>query len=145
MPAKPVPDDLRRLAAAHGVATTYRNERREPVEVDADVVIRVLGLLDVEADTEAARSAELAKLAERDRAGVIAPTVAVRLDGSRQPLPGATSLVGEDGTEVAVADELPEDLAPGWYRLRSRDGQEATLVAAPPTVPTSSATWGWML
>ena len=32
----PVPEDLRRLAAAHGVATSYNNERREPVEVDAD-------------------------------------------------------------------------------------------------------------
>lgn len=41
----PVPDDLRRLARAHGVATSYRNERREPVDVDADVIIRVLGLL----------------------------------------------------------------------------------------------------
>ena len=40
------------MAAAHGVATSYRNERREPVEVDADVVIRVLGLLDVAAGTQ---------------------------------------------------------------------------------------------
>ncbi|MBB2989139.1 4-alpha-glucanotransferase [Mycolicibacterium iranicum] len=140
-----VPDDLRRLAAAHGVATTYRNERREPVEVDADVVIRVLGLLDVEAGTEAARAAELAKLAERDRAGVIAPTIAVRVDGRPQPLAGAAALVGEDGTRVDVQDELPADLAPGWYRLHTRDGQEATLVAAPPQVPPSPSTWGWML
>ncbi len=63
------PDDLRQLAAAHGVATSYRNERREPVEVDADVVIRVLGLLDVDATTEAARRAELAALAELDAQG----------------------------------------------------------------------------
>ncbi len=145
MPAKPVPDDLRRLAAAHGVATTYRNERREPVQVDADVVIRVLGLLDVEAATEGQRSAELARLAERDRAGVIAPTVAVRLGGSPHSLPGAAALVAEDGTEIALRDDLPAELAPGWYRLHTRDGQEATLVAAPASVPTSPATWGWML
>jgi 4-alpha-glucanotransferase len=143
--AKPIPDDLRRLAAAHGVATTYRNERREPVQVDADVVIRVLGLLDVEAATEADRNAELAKLAERDRAGVIAPTIAVRLNGLPHPLPGAASLVSENGEQIAVRDELPGDLSPGWYRLHTRDGQEATVVAAPAQVPPAPETWGWML
>jgi 4-alpha-glucanotransferase len=142
---KPVPEDLRRLAAAHGVATTYRNERREPVEVDADVVIRVLSLLDVEAGTEADRSAALADLAERDRTGVISPTIAIRVNGHPQPLPGAAALVGEDGDRIEVRDELPHDLTPGWYRLHMRDGQEATLVAAPAQVPPSPATWGWML
>ncbi len=60
---KPVPDDLRQLAAKHGVSTSYRNERRAVVEVDAEVVIRVLGLLEVEAGTESGRRRELAKLA----------------------------------------------------------------------------------
>ena len=142
---KPVPADLRRLAAAHGVATAYRNERREPVDVDADVVIRVLGLLDVAAATENDRRAELARLAERDRAGLIAPTVPVRLDGRPRSLPGAALLVSEDGNRITVRDELPGHLTPGWYRLHTDDGQEATVVAAPPTVPTSPATWGWML
>src|SRR4051812_31851711 len=143
--AKSMPEDLRRLAAAHGVATSYRNERREPVQVDADVVIRVLGLLDVHAATEADRTAELATLAERDRAGVIAPTVAVRLTGGPIPFHGAASLTSEDGSQITVRDELPGDLPPGWYRLQTHDGQTATLVAAPPKVPTSPATWGWML
>ncbi|OBI31521.1 4-alpha-glucanotransferase [Mycobacterium sp. E2238] len=142
---KPVPDDLRRLAAAHGVATSYRNERREPVEVDADVVIRVLGLLDVDAGSEADRRRELAKLAERDRAGALPPTVSARLDGRPRPLPGAAVLVSEDGDRTELRDELPGDLTPGWYRLQLRDGQEATLVAAPPQVPAAPATWGWML
>lgn len=143
--ASPVPDDLRRLAAAHGVATSYRNERREPVEVDADVVIKVLGLLDVAAGTDAERREALEQLAERDRAGVIAPTIAVRVDGRPQPLPGAAEIVAEDGTRREVHDELPGDLAPGWYELHTRDGQQATLVAAPPQVPASPDTWGWML
>ncbi|ANI42809.1 4-alpha-glucanotransferase [Mycolicibacterium vaccae] len=140
-----MPEDLARLAAAHGVATSYRNERREPVDVDADVVIRVLGLLDVPAGTAAERSAELAKLAERDRAGVMAPTVAVRLNGHAHPLPGAVALTSEDGVQTEVRDEVPGDLAPGWYRIHTRDGQEATLVAAPDRVPPSPMTWGWML
>lgn len=144
-PHRAVPEYLRRVAAAHGVATSYRNERREPVEVDADVVIKVLGLLDVDASTEDACRAELARLADRDRAGVLAPTIARRLDGTPQPVPGAVLLVAEDGGQIEVRDELPADLAPGWYRVHTRDGQEATLVAAPPRVPASPVTWGWML
>ncbi|RZT24768.1 4-alpha-glucanotransferase [Mycobacterium sp. BK558] len=141
----PVPEDLRRLAAAHGVATSYRNERREPVNVDADVVIRVLGLLEVEARTEEQRRAELSRLEERSRAGVLPPTLAVRLSGQPRPVPGATMLIAEDGTRTDVRDEIPADLAPGWYRLHTADGQEVTVVAAPPQVPTAPDTWGWML
>ncbi|WP_322858142.1 4-alpha-glucanotransferase [Mycobacterium europaeum] len=133
------------MAAAHGVATSYRNERREPVQVDAEVVIRVLGLLDVEAASEADRRRELARLAERDRAGALAPTVAVRVDGRPRPMPRAALLVSEDGDRIEVRDELPGDLTPGWYRLHLSDGQEATLVAAPPRVPPTPETWGWML
>jgi 4-alpha-glucanotransferase len=145
MKPKPLPDDLRKLAAAYGVATTYRSERREPVEVDADVVVKVLGLLDVDAGSHADRRRELAKLAETSRADVLAPTVAVRVNGHPQPLPGAALLVAESGEQTAVRDQLPADLPPGWYRLHMRDGQEATLVAAPPRLAAAPATWGWML
>ncbi len=145
MTADSVPDDLRRLAAAHGVATSYRNERREPVEVDADVVIRMLGLLDVQADSEDDRRRELDRLAELDQAGVLPPTVAVRADGRAHPLPGVTSVVAEDGAEIEVDGELPANLPLGWYRARTATGQESTLVVAPPTVPRSPDTWGWML
>jgi 4-alpha-glucanotransferase len=142
---KPIPDDLRRVAAAHRVATFYRNERREPVHVDADVVIKVLGLLDVDAGTEAARRLELVRLAECERANVLAPTVAVRLNGRAHPFPGAALLVGEDGRRTEVRDELPGDLPPGWYQIQTGDGQRSTLVAAPQQVPQTPATWGWML
>jgi 4-alpha-glucanotransferase len=60
-------------------------------------------------------------------------------------LPGAASLLDEAGNQTDVRDELPAELAPGWYRLQTRDGQWATLVAAPPQVPQAPATWGWML
>ncbi len=145
MGSKPIPEDLRRLAAAHGVATTYRNERRERVDVDADVVIRVLGLLEIEAGTAAERRRELARLGTRDSAHVLKPTIAVRVGTQPQPLPGASSLVAEDGERIDVRDELPGGLAPGWYRLHTRDGQDATLVVAPRRVPQPPATWGWML
>lgn len=141
----PVPEDLRRLAEAHGVATSYRNERREPVHVDADVVIRVLGLLEVDAGTEADRRRELARLDDRNRAGALPPTMSVRVDGRPLSLPGAVSLEAEDGTEIGVRDELPGDLSTGYYRVHTRDGGQATLVAAPRRVPQAPATWGWML
>lgn len=136
---------MRQLAAAHGVATSYRNERREPVQVDADVVIRVLGLLDVDAGTESSRRIELAKLADLDRAGRLPPTIAVRVDGHPKTMPGAALLVAEDGSRIEVRDELPGDLAPGWYRLHTRDDQDVTLVVAPAQVPQTPNTWGWML
>lgn len=140
-----MPDDLLRLASAHGVATSYRNERREPVDVDADVVVNVLGLLDVEASTESARRNELAKLVERERAGTLAPTIAVRLGSGPRSIPGAVALVSEDGERIDLHDELPGDLSPGWYRLHTADGQQATVVAAPPRLPVAAPTWGWML
>jgi 4-alpha-glucanotransferase len=142
---KPVPEDLRQLAEAHGVATSYRNERREPVEVDADVVVRVLALLEVDAGSDAGARRELARLAERKRVGALAPTIAVRVDGRPRTVPGAVALVGEDGNQIEVRDELPGDLSPGWYRLHTGDGQEVTLVAAPSRVPQTPVTWGWML
>lgn len=141
----PVPDDLRRLARAHGVATSYRNERREPVDVDADVIIRVLGLLEVDAATDADRRRELARVDERTRRGALAPTVSVRVGGRPAPVPGAVSIEAEDGTEIAVQDAVPGDLPPGYYRLHTRDSQHATLVAAPSRVPQAPTTWGWML
>ncbi len=94
---KPIPDDLHRLAAAHGVATSYRNERREPVDVDADVVIKVLGLLEVNAGSAADRRRELARIAESTRVGALPPTVAVRLGGRPHPLPGAAGMAGAGG------------------------------------------------
>jgi 4-alpha-glucanotransferase len=54
-------------------------------------------------------------------------------------------LFGEDGSRIDVRDELPGELSPGWYQLHTRDGQEVTLVAAPPRVPQTPVTWGWML
>lgn len=136
-----VSDELRRLAAAHGVATCYRNERRELVQVDADVVIRILRLLEVEAGNDTERRRELVRLDER----LSPPTVAVRVAGRSRPLPGAAALISEDGQRRAVRDELPADLSPGWYELQLRNGRQITLVAAPVRVPAAPATWGWML
>jgi 4-alpha-glucanotransferase len=146
MPADaPMPEDLRRLAEAHGVATWYRDGRRRPVRVDPDVVIRVLGLLDVAAESAADRRGELARLAERSEVHAAPPTVALRVGGPGRALSGAWELLGEDGARRELHDELPGDLRPGWYRCALRTGREVTVVAAPAQVPATPATWGWML
>jgi 4-alpha-glucanotransferase len=140
--------DLRRLAAAHGVATAYRDGQRRPVTVDPEVVVRVLGLVEVEAGTAADRRRELARLAERDAPALgpaLPPTLAVRAGDPPRPLPEPGELTAEDGTRRDLTDALPTDLEPGWYTVRTRSGAEATVVATPRTLPVAPPAWGWML
>lgn len=56
----PIDPDLAALATAHGVDTWYEDYHRQRVDVDPDVVIAVLGLLDVDASTPKAVRAALA-------------------------------------------------------------------------------------
>ncbi|MGE0300802.1 MAG: 4-alpha-glucanotransferase, partial [Pseudonocardia sp.] len=132
--------DLAELAAAHGVATGYRDGQRRPVRIAADVVIGVLGLLDVDAATPAARRAALASAREHVR---LPGTVAVRTDAP-YPLPGPGVLIDEDGTSRPVEGAIPAGLAPGWYRLELAD-RAVTVVVAPPSLAAPDRGWGWML
>lgn len=127
---------LEELAAAHGVATSYRDGARRPVRVEPDVVIRVLGLLDVDASTPGARQEAL-------RAGPRRPsTIAARSDRA-QRLPEAGVLVDEAGARRHV-EALPSGLEPGWYTLETTD-RRTTVVVAPPALPEPDRAWGWML
>jgi 4-alpha-glucanotransferase len=132
-------EELRELAAAHGVATGYRDGERRPVRVDDDVVVRVLGLFDIDATTPAARRAALAAARERP---ALPGTIAVRSDRAR-PLPAPGVLVDEAGGRRSVAS-LPAGLDPGWYRLET-DDRETTVVVAPPALAPAPRSWGWML
>jgi 4-alpha-glucanotransferase len=68
---------LASLAAAHGVATWYENWRHERVDVDPDVVIAVLGLLDVDATSPAAIRAALRAAPTRVTGRPAGPPVAL--------------------------------------------------------------------
>ena len=133
-------DDLAALAAAHGVATSYRDGDRREVVVDPEVVVRVLGLLDVDATTPEACRAALATAPAPDR---LPGTIALRTDRSR-PVPGAGTLTTEDGDVVEVDGELPAGLPLGYHVL-DLGGRTATVVVAPPALPEPPRTWGWML
>ena len=148
MMATPQPgsEQLHTIAAAHGVATSYRDERRRTVHVDDAVVIRVLGLLQVQAETDTDRRRELARLAEQRRAGQTPATIAVRVGAPARPVPGARMVIShEDNTRLAVRDELPPDLPAGWYEVELANDQRATLIVAPQRVPSFPPTWGWMV
>ncbi|GAA0897227.1 4-alpha-glucanotransferase [Pseudonocardia zijingensis] len=134
--------ELSELAAAHGVATSYRDGDRRPVQVDPDVVVRVLGLLDVDAGSPEARRAALAAARERAAAGRLPGTIAVRTDHSR-PLPEPGVLVDAGGGRREFT-EVPAGLEPGWYRLEL-PSQEVVVVVAPPALPRPERGWGWML
>ena len=138
--------DLIELAAAHGVATSYRDGERKVVEVDEDVVVRILGLLDVDAAEPEARTAALAVAREKAARGALPGTIAHRTDAVR-PLPGPGVLIDSSGGRIDVT-ELPADLEPGYYRLELVDetlGAEVTVVVAPQALPETPRSWGWML
>jgi 4-alpha-glucanotransferase len=132
-----VDDDLAKIAAAYGVATTYRDGDRRPVTVTPEAVIRVLGLLEVDASTPQARRIALAGVRERTPA-----TIAAHPDEPR-PLAAPGVLVDESGTRTDVT-EIPAGLTPGWYRLETDDGP-VTVVAPPRALPAVPRSWGWML
>lgn len=130
---------LERLAAAHGVATWYRDAKRRRVDIDADVVRRVLGLLGVSADNPA----EIRDALAATRAPTLPGTTVLR-QGQQQRISAPGVLTAEDGSELPVTESIPADLAPGWYSLASGN-QRSTVLVAPPALPEPPRTWGWML
>jgi 4-alpha-glucanotransferase len=130
---------LEQLAAVHGVATWYRDAKRRRVDVDPDVVRRVLGLLGVSTDNAAEVRDALAAI----RTPTLPATVVLR-QGERQRISAPGVLTAEDGTELPVTESIPAGLAPGWYSLASGN-QRSTVLVAPPALPEPPRTWGWML
>ncbi|MDL5160555.1 4-alpha-glucanotransferase [Actinomycetospora termitidis] len=131
-----VSDDLATLAAAHGVATSYRDAGERTVQVDASVVVDVLAALDVDASTPEALRAAL----DDRREGGLPPTLVVGNEPVELPAPGELTL--EDGTVQQVARLA--DLPVGYHRVRVGP-EEATVLAPPSTLADVPRTWGWMV
>jgi 4-alpha-glucanotransferase len=130
---------LSELAAAHGVASWYRDAQRRRVDVDPDVVRRVLGLLGVSADTprQVADALAAARIPQP-------PGILVLRQGQHQEIRDSGVLSDEHGSETPVQRALPADLTPGWYSLR-RGEAHTTVLVAPPRLPEPPRAWGWML
>ncbi|GAA1902936.1 4-alpha-glucanotransferase [Streptomyces sodiiphilus] len=133
---------LSQLAAAHGVATSYRPAPGRCVEVEPDTVVAVLSALGVDASTPRAVSDALERHREsRDAAGLLPPTVVWPL-APAPGLPEGTVLRvrTEDGRELDWDPAArPPPLPPGRHVLDARapGGRtgRATLVVAPERVP----------
>ncbi|MCU7728442.1 4-alpha-glucanotransferase [Actinoplanes sp. KI2] len=134
--------NLERLAEAHGVATWYEDWRRDRVEVSAESVIGVLGLLGVDATTPEAVDRELAVI-ERTRAERRLPGTLIVRQGTGRELAAPGTITLEQGSRLEV-DSVPDDLPLGWHRLNTA-GQEVTLVVVPTELPEPPKIWGWML
>jgi 4-alpha-glucanotransferase len=136
----PVQDDLAKLAAAYGVATSYRDAAERTVDVDAAVVVDVLAALDVDASSPEAVAAALAARSRHD----LPPTIVAPTD---LELPGPGELTLEDGDvrSVSALDATTTaDLPVGYHRLHC-GGAEATVLVAPARAPEVPRTWGWMV
>ncbi|MFE2281297.1 4-alpha-glucanotransferase [Streptomyces sp. NPDC059454] len=139
-PAEPPSEELSRLAALHGVATSYHPSPDRTVAASATAVTLALAALGVDAATpEAVRAARTAR--ERELGARLLPPTVVGWD-TRTPaalaaLPEGTRLhvVTEQGEPRASAEHLP----PGVHEVTATapDGRTARahLIVAPPRLP----------
>ncbi|MFF5155718.1 4-alpha-glucanotransferase [Streptomyces sp. NPDC000348] len=139
-PAEPPSEDLSRLAALHGVATSYQPSPDRTVAASATAVTLALAALGVDAATpravRAALTARERELGER----LLPPTVVgwdTRTPAALAALPEGTRLhvVTEQGETRASAAHLP----PGVHQVTATapDGRtgRAHLIVAPPRLP----------
>jgi 4-alpha-glucanotransferase len=160
-----VDTQLQRLAAAHGVATSYLDWSNRPVDVEEPAVIAALSALGVDASTADAVESALHDADEAPWQRALPPVVVVRGRGEvvvRAAEPPHLDVVLEDGGSRAVTSAprpgethgpltawtvaLPE-LPLGWHTLRA-DAEQCVLVAAPERIelpPGLDRAWGWML
>lgn len=130
---------LARLAALHGVATSYERSPGRSVPVPEDTVAAVLAALGVDASGPAAVAAALAayEAAERDRLlpTTLVPPAGTLLDPGPLPAGTETALAGEDGAELDPSGPLP--LGHHTLTAAAPDGRTATaaVIVAPARVP----------
>ncbi|MFI8487364.1 4-alpha-glucanotransferase [Streptomyces rubrogriseus] len=144
-PTEDLPEDLTRLAALHGVATSYRPSPDRTVPATATAVTLALAALGVDASTPGAVRAALAARDAELRERLLPPTV-VRWDGGGTPaalaaLPAGSRLRVE--TEQCEYRDGVDGLAHGVHRLTvgAPDGRtaQAHLIVAPARLPAPAA------
>ncbi|MET9819793.1 4-alpha-glucanotransferase [Streptomyces sp. NPDC006355] len=140
-PADAPSEDLSRLAALHGVATSYSPSPDRTVAASATAVTLTLAALGVDASTPGAVRAALAAR-EREQAARLLPPTVVGWGGSP---PAALAALPEGSrlridTEQGETRASAEQLPPGVHRLTATapDGRtaDAHLIVAPSRLPT---------
>ncbi|GAA1415551.1 4-alpha-glucanotransferase [Streptomyces thermospinosisporus] len=139
-PAEPCSEDLSRLAALHGVATSYRPTPDRAVDASATAVTLALAALGVDASTPEAVRAALADR-ERELAGRLLPPT---ITGWGDTVPATLTALPE-GTRLSIRTEQgeprtsAEGLPPGVHQVTATapDGRtaQAHLIVAPPRLP----------
>jgi 4-alpha-glucanotransferase len=155
-PTAPPDEELTRLAALHGVATSYSPSPDRTVTASATAVVRALAALDVDAGGPEAVRAALAARERELRERLLPPTVVSWTAGdggggtpaALAALPEGTRLLVE--TEQGETRASVEQLPPGVHRLTATapDGRTARahLVVAPPRLPTPTGrTYGLLV
>ncbi|MFV0135967.1 4-alpha-glucanotransferase [Streptomyces sp. HMX87] len=140
-PAEPPAEDLSRLAALHGVATSYSPSPDRTVAASATAVTLALAALGVDAGSPQAVRAALAAREAELRTRLLPPTVVRWSDGG---VPAALAGLPE-GTRLSIDTEQgetrtdPGDLPAGVHRLTATapDGRvgRCHLVVAPARLP----------
>ncbi|WP_199579274.1 4-alpha-glucanotransferase, partial [Streptomyces sp. CRB46] len=132
-PAEDLPEDLTRLAALHGVATSYRPAPDRTVAASATAVTSALAALGVDTGTPHAVRAALAAREAELRERLLPPTVVARSDGTASPALAALP----EGTRLRVDTE-------GGERREGTAGHPTAGSARPPAGdrPAGAATGG---
>ncbi|RSS28667.1 4-alpha-glucanotransferase [Streptomyces sp. WAC08452] len=132
-PAEDLPEDLTRLAALHGVATSYRPAPDRTVAASATAVTSALAALGVDTGTPHAVRAALAAREAELRERLLPPTVVARSDGTAPPALAALP----EGTRLRVDTE-------GGERRDGTAGHPTAGSARPPAgdPPAGAATGG---
>ncbi|HMC69145.1 MAG TPA: hypothetical protein VKJ07_08335, partial [Mycobacteriales bacterium] len=113
--------ELTKLAAAHGVATEYKDQLERTVDVSADSVVSVLRALGVDATTPSALASALDDVARRP---ATPPVVAMRQSQTRTlAVDGDVALFLESGEGVPLQTGSGSitlgGLPTGWHTLRT--------------------------
>lgn len=143
---------LAQLAAAMGVATTYNDFRKRPVQVPDTAVRHALAAMGINAEDDAAATAALQSL--RQAARPLPPSIVVRRGEIPVVAAGTrATLQTEDGGQVPVTSDdrgrlqLLADVPVGYHHLVTDSGERTHLIVAPPAcpLPLTKPGYGWMV
>ncbi|MCW2543343.1 MAG: 4-alpha-glucanotransferase [Frankiales bacterium] len=157
------PDPLHELAAAYGVATSYEDWAKRPVEITDRAIVAALAAFDVSAGSPEEITRSLREVADRRWAPGLPACTVITGHGQVEvvgAVPPVLEVVTEEGVAVAVpsrpveverreelvrwAVELPH-LPLGYHRLRLH-GDERPLIVVPQRVSVPQGRhWGWQL